>query len=317
MFHVLGGDADAPQLDSDWNPVQTRKGKRAGASRQQSAPHRAHGGTPVPRQTVTPTEPVIDNWEQLSITDGGTDGATTDDTNDWSVTSYRNSHKNSHFLKKRSTPVPPIDNNSDADDDGTGLNTDDDATAQSMAPITIVPGQSIPLRSSWRLWAHEKETKDWFIESYFKLGVVSTVETFWNMFNNFEAINGLGARYYYLMRGDILPTWEDSRMRYGTIWSIQIPTEYAVQAWERLSALIIGETLITTSDAQYINGISTVKHDGYNRYENRNDSFYLTKIMTSRQLPTVNMVRIIHRALADIIPSKSLSIRAMQPRPEY
>lgn len=184
----------------------------------------------------------------------------------------------------------------------------------------------LKFHSKWRYWTHEKYTQDWMINSFHKLIVLGTASEFWRVFNNFDKINGLEARYYFMMRGDIEPTWEHPRNRNGIIWSVQVPTTHIDAVWERLCALIVGETFVSADlnpkNARgelnmLVNGISTVLREvtanskGGNGQKN---TFYLIKIWLSRN---VDILKHITAALKDISDLRDLSIRPMQLRPEY
>lgn len=184
----------------------------------------------------------------------------------------------------------------------------------------------LKLHSKWRYWTHETYTKDWMINSFHKLIVFGFVSEFWRVFNNFDKINGLGARYYFMMRGDIEPTWEHPKNRNGIIWSVQVPVTHISAVWERLCALIVGETLVapelnpTNAKGEpnmLINGISTVLREVTANGKGGNgqkSTFYLIKIWLSRN---IDIVKNITAALKDISDLRDLSIRSMQLRPEY
>lgn len=217
----------------------------------------------------------------------------------------------------------------EVDNDLVSLNDESDiskinenvTTAQSVVTTSsssLTP-KDIRLESKWRYWTHEKFKQDWSIDSYHKLIVISTVSEFWKVFNNIDKLNGLEARYYFMMRGEIDPIWEHPKNRNGIIWSVQVSIEHIDAVWQRLCTLITGESLIPPEQTLSINGISTVLREVVNNGKNggtagAKETFYLIKIWLCRN---IDIQKHIISALKDITSLRDMSIRQMQLRPEW
>jgi hypothetical protein len=297
LFQYLNG-SDDEAIDDGFTSVKSSKKNR----RRQEAPV----NPPVIAESKAP-----DNWEDTTTTKAVVE-------EEWESAK-----------PKRSVYVKAVTHNDDQETatseieqqlEQTSITTVDGASSSSSQPADL------KLQSKWRYWTHETYTKDWMINSFYKLIVIGFISEFWRVFNNFDKIKGLEARYYFMMRGDIEPTWEHPKNRNGIIWSVQVPVSHISAVWERLCALIVGETLVapelnpTNAKGEpnmLINGISTVLREVAANGKGSNgqkSTFYLIKIWLSRN---ENIVKNITAALKDISDLRDLSIRPMQLRPEY
>lgn len=300
LFQYLNGSDDEevkPSVDDGFTSVKSSKKNR---NKRNESRHTSHSSAATLSSPAKVTPPQ-DSWENTPLDDE--EGASSS----LSAAALPNEHN--ELVQENSN-----------------ISNDD---ASSSTPALSPPGgklADIKLQSTWRYWTHEKHTQDWMINSFYKLIVFGTVGEFWRVHNNFDKISGLEARYYFMMRGDIEPTWEHPRNRNGIIWSVQVPVSHIDAVWERLCTLIVGETFVPSDLNQVIkgkqdlnmliNGISTVV-----REVNANkggtgpkNTFYLIKIWLSRN---VDIIKHITAALKDISDLRDLSIRPMQLRPEY
>jgi hypothetical protein len=198
-----------------------------------------------------------------------------------------------------------------------------DASSPTLSPVSSsslsLSPKDIKLESKWRYWTHERCKEDWGLESYNKLIVMGTVGEFWKVFNNIDKLNGLGARYYFMMRGEIDPIWEHPKNRNGIIWSVQVQINQIDAVWQRLCTLIVGESFLPPSQTLLVNGISTVLREVTNNGKNggtvgSKETFYLIKIWLFRN---IDIQKNIIAALKDISSLRDMSIRPMQLRPEW
>lgn len=118
------------------------------------------------------------------------------------------------------------------------------------------------LQTPWTLYYHNPESKDWTIRSYTKVHTVHTVTEFCQLCYWIDQnILHLHAGMFFLMRGTIMPTWEDPHNRTGGCWSFKVPMHEVGSLWNQLSARLVGERLSTTP--MLLNGISLSPKRGF------------------------------------------------------
>ena len=72
------------------------------------------------------------------------------------------------------------------------------------------------LENNWTLWYHDPDDKRWSIESYKKVGYITTLEEFLTYYDSIDSfISGM----FFLMKDDIPPIWEDPININGGIYS--------------------------------------------------------------------------------------------------
>jgi len=123
-----------------------------------------------------------------------------------------------------------------------------------------------PLSSSWNLYCHSTSLKNnWEIDSFVKIYTFSTIEEFWNMYNNLNFAHILNYSDFFLMRNDIVPRWEDSKNINGGAWSNRFKFREGLDAIQEVILSLIGETFFSSSTdtfetnvehCQKINGMS-------------------------------------------------------------
>ena len=136
------------------------------------------------------------------------------------------------------------------------------------------------LHSQWSLYIHDLMSEDWTINGYKKILTIETIEDFHILFNNLHKI--VNNYYYFLMRDDYLPLWENNN---GGAWSFRIPKDNTLKFFKDISIYTIGETIcenplniigITTSPKEKFNTIKiwTINSCGKFIYDkNRNIDF--------------------------------------------
>jgi hypothetical protein len=117
----------------------------------------------------------------------------------------------------------------------------------------IIGSSNAKLGCSYTLWCHDVNNKFWDIQSYRKLVTFDDAASFWKIINNFGKI-GVKYNHFFLMRGDIEPTWEHNENRNGGVCSFKIEISKAVEIFEYLSIKMVSGGLSIHSDD--INGIS-------------------------------------------------------------
>ena len=116
------------------------------------------------------------------------------------------------------------------------------------------------LHSKWTLYYHNPNSNDWSNSSYRRITQLSSVEAFCAYYKEMdfeECAHGM----FFLMRGDIMPTWEDKHNKNGGCWSFKISLEHFFHVWKHLSILLVGESL--SSVPLLLNGISVSPKRGF------------------------------------------------------
>jgi translation initiation factor 4E len=115
------------------------------------------------------------------------------------------------------------------------------------------------LKSSWSIYYHTFADDDWSIESYNKLFTFNTIEEYWKFMNNLPCLsNGM----FFIMRGEILPIWEDDSNKNGGAWTLFVSNNQIETYFINISAHMVNEQLINLPNE--INGLSiTPKHKSF------------------------------------------------------
>ncbi|KAG0728557.1 Eukaryotic translation initiation factor 4E type 3-B [Chionoecetes opilio] len=103
----------------------------------------------------------------------------------------------------------------------------------------------VPLDTHWIFWI-DKATRGATAAQYEanmkKIYSVSTVQSFWSVYNHIPDVSDLCLRYsYHLMRGDRRPMWEDEGNQNGGTWRIKVAKKDTSRVWKELLLAAIGE----------------------------------------------------------------------------
>ena len=115
------------------------------------------------------------------------------------------------------------------------------------------------LHSTWTVWGHALKDNNWEIESYKKLYEFDSIEDFWKFFNN---VKDFSSFMLFIMRGSILPIYEDEENKKGGSYQYVVPTKSSHHSIVQLVCRIIGETLTDVELYDEINGMSVVPKGG-------------------------------------------------------
>jgi len=103
------------------------------------------------------------------------------------------------------------------------------------------------LSNKWNIWYHH-EKDNWKISGYKNIYEIITIGDFWKLYNNWDKLNGINSKHFFLMKNNISPLWEDLENINGGCWSFKV-TEYdAEKLWTDLSVYIICNQLTSTPD---------------------------------------------------------------------
>lgn len=110
------------------------------------------------------------------------------------------------------------------------------------------------LNSSWVLWRHPIDSKDWSLKGYQKVATVSTVEQFWQLFNTMPTVS---RDMWFFMREGIPPIWEHQINRQGGAFKFRVHSSKIDDDWLTLAQTLVGEQICCDArDAELISGIS-------------------------------------------------------------
>jgi hypothetical protein len=115
----------------------------------------------------------------------------------------------------------------------------------------------IPLKDKWTLWYHAQDNENWDESSYKNIYEFSDLVSYFKFQNSFIYLPQFLNGYYFLMRNDIMPIWEDSKNREGGCYSIRVNKDLVDQFfWDFFTHILCDSFLQKDNDT--INGISVV-----------------------------------------------------------
>ena len=109
-------------------------------------------------------------------------------------------------------------------------------------------------KNKWTLWFHSITNKNWDNKSYIKVIEIKTLFDY-KLLKEVMKINHLQNGMFFLMRGDIFPTWEDPKNRMGGCVSFKYDKNI-LSEFLRIILLCNTENLSTDGNLNEINGIS-------------------------------------------------------------
>jgi hypothetical protein len=112
------------------------------------------------------------------------------------------------------------------------------------------------LNDSWTQWIHLPNDTNWQIDSYKKIASFQDMETIIKLLE-YTHNNIISNCMLFIMRQDIIPSWEDKHNRNGGCFSYKVSLNHINETWKILSLLLVGETLTNNNKLmETINGIS-------------------------------------------------------------
>jgi hypothetical protein len=140
----------------------------------------------------------------------------------------------------------------------------------------------INLLNKWTIWYHKQDEPNWDKNSYIHVADIKTVLEFVKFKNSFMYLPQFLNGYYFFMKNDISPMWEDGKNRDGGCINIKVSKDIIDKSvWDVLSYGIAEELVL--QDKQTINGISVVpkKYNAIIKIWNNDKSLRNVKILNS------------------------------------
>jgi translation initiation factor 4E len=135
------------------------------------------------------------------------------------------------------------------------------------------------LNSPWTLWVNRfvpNLTKEEFEINLRNIYSISTVKTFWNVFNHMPSPSLIKPQYsFHLMRENIRPVWEDESNANGGMWKLRCPKKHTDTVWQELLLACVGEQFlddVSTEDEILGLSVSVRKNDDLIQVWNLNSS---------------------------------------------
>ena len=163
------------------------------------------------------------------------------------------------------------------------------------------------LKSTWVLWYHNTNDKNWDLKSYINLYEFNDIDSFWKMINTIEKYyNNYHNDMLFLMKKNkndyIYPMWEDKYNKKGGYWSFKINKNDLHNIWLETMILLISESLLNDNlHNNNINGISISpkKNNCIMKIWNNNHNINDIKMLT--EIKNINYNEIIYKCHKDNI----------------
>ena len=98
------------------------------------------------------------------------------------------------------------------------------------------------LNSNWDIWYHA-EKDNWKLSGYKNIYKITSINSFWQFYNNWNKIDNIINKHFFLMKENINPIWEDPKNINGGCWSFKIHDDQAEELWAEISIYLVCEIL--------------------------------------------------------------------------
>ncbi|CAF1117683.1 unnamed protein product [Adineta steineri] len=125
---------------------------------------------------------------------------------------------------------------------------------------------TFPLEDSWTFWYYKNDRMCDWKDNLIELSTISTVESFWSVFNRLKLPSGISQGCdYFLFKKHIQPMWEDQYNRSGGRWCLGLSKPQRVNEldtyWLYTLLSLIGDQY--GDDAYNVNGcVVSVRNKG-------------------------------------------------------
>lgn len=112
------------------------------------------------------------------------------------------------------------------------------------------------LNDKWTKWIHLPYDTNWDLNSYKKITSFDDLETLIKLLE-YIPNNMISNCMLFIMRKEIIPSWEDKSNREGGCFSYKVNLNHISNTWKTLSLLLVSENLTKNEKLMsIINGIS-------------------------------------------------------------
>jgi len=116
--------------------------------------------------------------------------------------------------------------------------------------------------TSWTLYWHSSEGRDWSIGTFTSFGTMKTWRDFFTILETLK-LDALSDGMFFLMKDPIPPLWENCNNIYGGAYSFRVPKHAAGAAFEHYAiAAMLGQSMGNATNT--INGLSISPKKTYN-----------------------------------------------------
>ena len=124
--------------------------------------------------------------------------------------------------------------------------------------VDVIPNESDDLDSSWTLYFHDPDDRDWNFESYSKVCTMYRAAEFWGVHHRLCENNALGKGMWFVMRDDVFPCWDDKANIDGGCLSYMVSKADVAKAWREFCEPMMCECMRRDGGDDYeeINGLS-------------------------------------------------------------
>jgi hypothetical protein len=140
----------------------------------------------------------------------------------------------------------------------------------------------LKLPNTWIVWYHKQDESSLNKDSYIKVCEIQTILDFVRFKNSFHYLPQFLNGYYFIMKNNISPMWEDSKNCDGGCINIKVDKDVIdKRVWDILSYAMIDQLVL--SNKENINGISVVskRYNAIIKIWNNDKSLTNYKILNS------------------------------------
>lgn len=114
------------------------------------------------------------------------------------------------------------------------------------------------LQSSWTLYFHDPDDRNWNLESYIRVCTLYRASEFWGLQHRLAENNAIGKGMWFLMREDVFPCWDDNANIDGGCLSFMVAKNDVARVWQEFCEPLMCECMRIDGgdDSDEVNGVS-------------------------------------------------------------
>lgn len=134
----------------------------------------------------------------------------------------------------------------------------DSATAATATDPADAVADADDLESSWTLYFHDPDDRDWNFDSYTRVCTIFRASEFWGVHHRLAENNALGKGMWFIMRDDVFPCWDDKANIDGGCVSFMVGKADVSRVWQEFCETMLCECMRADGGEDYleINGLS-------------------------------------------------------------